>query len=39
VEYFVTYDRRTILRHTTAIEKEFSIRVCSPRELVKELAL
>lgn len=39
VEYFVTYDKATILRHTAAIEQEFSIRVRSPSQLVTELGL
>ena len=39
VEYFVTYDKATILRHRAAIENEFSILVRLPSELVKELGL
>jgi hypothetical protein len=39
VEYFVTYDKATILKHAGAVEREFPIRVLSPSQLVNQLEL
>jgi hypothetical protein len=39
VHYFVTNDKRSILSHTTEIEKLFPILLRSPSELVRELGL
>jgi predicted nucleic acid-binding protein len=39
VEFFVTYDKKTILRHRSEIERAFAIRACLPSELVEELGL
>jgi predicted nucleic acid-binding protein len=38
-EYFVTYDKATILKHRAAIEDEFSILPRLPSELATELGL
>ena len=39
VEYFVTNDKATILRHSEEIEAAFPIRVLLPSQLVSELEL
>lgn len=36
--YFVTADRKTILRYAREIESKFPIRIVSPSQLVAELA-